>query len=112
MEAHFVEESRDEVTGEKKLDGWPVGTKWRYPQPRTLEQRLDHARTFRELFKMPPTMEFLVDSIDNSFNRAYAAWPDSAYMILSGKLHYCSVLEDGGFRSSVFSANIDRMLEQ
>lgn len=45
--AHFVEESIDEVTGLKRLDGWPVGTKWRYPQPKSLEKRLEHAAEFR-----------------------------------------------------------------
>ena len=107
-----MEESTDAATGEKKLDGWPIGTCWRFPQPRTLEQRLAHARKFRELFSFPSELEFVVDTIDNSFNRQYAAWPDSAYMMRNGALHYRSMLEEGGFRSSVFSKHIDELLRE
>lgn len=102
MEAHFVEERVDQVTGAKDLDGWPVGTCWRYPQPRTLEQRMHHAQVFREKFGFPADLEFVVDTIDNSFNRQYAAWPDSAYMISNGKLVYRSQLEEEGSRCKFF----------
>ncbi len=107
-----MEESRDPETGEKRLDGWPIGTCWRFPQPRSLELRLAHARKFRELFSFPPELEFVVDTIDNSFNRQYAAWPDSAYMMRRGELHYRSQLEDGGFRSAVFTKHINALLEE
>jgi hypothetical protein len=112
MEAHFVEESIDAETGEKRLDGWPIGTRWRFPQPKSLEQRLEHARMFRERFSFPAAIEFVVDTIDNSFNRQYAAWPDSAYMMRKGALHYRSLLEEGGFRSSVFTKHINALLEE
>jgi hypothetical protein len=74
MEAHFVEEKVNE-DGEKDYDGWPIGTCWRYPQPKTLEERIEHAEKFRKLFKFPDNLEFVVDTIDNSFNSKYAAWP-------------------------------------
>ena len=76
--------------------GWPIGTHWRYPQPKTLEQRMAHAREFREKFGFPKEVEFVVDTIDNSFNSKYAAWPDSAYMMHKGKLVYRSQLEEEG----------------
>lgn len=106
-----MEESVDPVSGEKRLDGWPIGTGWRYPQPRTLEQRMEHARLFRSKFKFPAEMEFVVDTIDNSFNRQYAAWPDSVYMVSRGKLVYRSLLEDEGMRSKPFSYHIEHLLE-
>jgi len=105
-----VEETVDPKTGEKDYIGWPVGNEWRYPQPKTLAQRMEHAKRFRELFNFPPDLEFVVDSIDNSFNSKYAAWPDSAYLIHGGKLHYRSQLEEEGFRSSSFSVHIEHLL--
>jgi len=107
-----VEPKVDAVTGERTLDGWPVGTKWRYPQPKTLEKRMEHAREFRERFQFPADLEFVVDTIGNDFNRQYAAWPDSAYLISNGgKLVYRSQLEDEGFRGVPFSVHIEHMLE-
>ncbi len=55
--AHFVETLVDPATGETQLDGWPVGTGWRYPQPRTLEQRMAHAQEFRFKFGFPNDLE-------------------------------------------------------
>jgi len=100
------------VDGEGRPDfiGWPVGTEWRYPQPKSLEQRLEHARKFQKLFNFPDDLEFVIDTLDNSFNSQYAAWPDSAYLISKGKLHYRSQLEDEGFRSSSFSVHIEHLL--
>jgi hypothetical protein len=119
--AHFVEPRINETTGAVEyLDGWPVGTRWRYPQPRTIEKRFEHAREFRcvfvclcvadfvccltlfilcsQRFSFPLEMEFVCDTIDNSFNRQYAAWPDSVYLISEGKLVYRSQLEEEGSR--------------
>lgn len=109
MEAHFVE--KIEVNGQVDYLGWPIGTKWRYPQPKTLEQRMEHAKEFREKFGFPKDIEFVVDTIDNSFNTLYAAWPDSAYMMNRGILVYRSQLEDEGLRSNAFSVHIDALLE-
>ena len=105
-----MEETRDE-NGQKDYIGWPIGTQWRMPQPKTIEQRIEHAKKFRELFNFPAELEFVADTIDNSFNSQYAAWPDSAYMICKGKMHYRSQLEAEGFRSSSFSAHIEDLLE-
>lgn len=112
MEAHFVEEAVDPATGERRLDGWPIGTGWRFPQPRTLEQRMEHAKLFQSKFGFPEGMEFVVDTIDNSFNKQYAAWPDSVYMVSDGLLSYRSLLEDEGMRRLPFSYHIESMLEQ
>lgn len=56
-QAHFVETVVDAATGTQQLDGWPIGTGWRYPQPRTVEQRMAHAREFRSKFGFPAELE-------------------------------------------------------
>lgn len=135
MEAHFVEtELVNTVTGERintcdvtcdeqkkqqqedqqrvELTGWPIGNAWRYPQPRTLQQRMEHAQRFRQLFHFPDELEFCVDTMQNSFNGQYAAWPDSAYVMHKGKLVYRSHVEDEGLRSKAFTVQIDHLLEK
>lgn len=105
-----MEETVNPETGEKDLIGWPVGTAWRFPQPKTLEKRIEHAKHFRELFNFPADLEFVVDSMDNSFNSKYAAWPDSAYLIKNGLLHFRSQLEEEGMRCDSFSVQIEHLL--
>ena len=110
MEAHFVEETKD-AEGRKDYIGWPIGNAFRYPQPKTIQERISHAQKFRNEFGFPNDLEFVVDSIENSFNVQYAAWPDSAYVIGGGgKLLYRSQLEDEGFRASCFSDQIEALL--
>lgn len=51
-----------------------------------------------------------MDDMSNSFNNAYAAWPDSAYVIHDGKLVYRSQLEDEGYRAQPFAVQIEALL--
>ena len=111
MEAHFVEEKRD-AAGRRDYDGWPIGTGWRYPQPRTLAERKRHALDFREKFGFPAELEFVLDPIDNCFNRRFAAWPDSAYVVSRGRLVYRSQLDEQGIRSASFAVHIEQLLSE
>jgi len=109
LEAHFVETLIDPETGEKRLDGWPIGNAYRIPQHKSLEERLQMASQFREDFGMQD-IEFCVDTMDNSFNKSYAAWPDSAYFIRKGRLEYRAKLEEEGLRSKPFTHHIEQLL--
>jgi type I thyroxine 5'-deiodinase len=51
-------------------------------QPRSLDARAALARCFASRF--PGVGRLVVDSIDNSANRAYAAWPERLYIIVDG----------------------------
>jgi len=50
-----------------------------YPQPQTLKARLAIANDFTRRFHYPIPM--LVDSMANSANTVYAAWPERLYVI-------------------------------
>jgi len=51
-------------------------------QPQSLAARAALARCFAARF--PGVGRLVVDSIDNSANRAYAAWPERLYVIVDG----------------------------
>ena len=117
MEAHFVEEKRDENGKVVDLEGWPIGTCWRYPQHKCIEDRIRNANEFRDKFGFPHELEFVVDSFpSNSFNSQYAAWPDSAYCVQRGstggepKLTFKGFLEDEGMRQLPFNHAIESLL--
>lgn len=111
MEAHFVEPVKDENGEVVDYLGWPIGTRWRYPQHKTTEERIKNAKIFQEQFGFPEGLEFVVDSFpNNSFNRSYAAWPDSAYYVHNSLLAYRGLLEAEGMRMAPFSQDIEKML--
>jgi len=60
-------------------DEWPLGNFVCVNQHTTIEQRVNAAKSFiaNYNFKIPT----YVDTIDNSFNKTYAAWPDRYYII-------------------------------
>lgn len=50
-----------------------------FKQPRTLEERLELARTFVRRMEVEGTT--LVDDMQNTANACYAAWPERIYVI-------------------------------
>jgi hypothetical protein len=73
------------ITEAHARDEWPVGKKISFcDQPTTLEARCALADKFlrdREC-KLP----MLVDTMDNDFQKNFAAWPFRFYIIQNGKL--------------------------
>jgi len=65
-------------------DEWPLGTKFCYAQPRTIERRLKFANEFVNdfNFKLP----VLVDTMGNEFDSLFAAWPERFFIVENGKL--------------------------
>ena len=57
-------------------DEWPVGLPFSaFDAPKTLEERCGLAQRFVDMWRLSKNIPVLVDSMDNAFNDAYAAWP-------------------------------------
>jgi len=68
------------------VDEWPLGNEVQIKQHQTLEERISAAKRFITHYDF--TVPLVVDSIDNSFNNVFAAWPERFYIINEGKLAY------------------------
>lgn len=78
--------------------------------PKTLEERQKVADDFAAQFKV--TIPILVDSIDDTVEKAYAGWPDRIYVIdAKGKIAYKGGPGPGGFKVSEVPAVLDKLLE-
>ena len=61
-----------------------------YPQPDTMEGKMDHARTLKDFYQLPWTVA--VDDLDGTLNLAMDGKPNSAYLIdRDGKIAFRSV---------------------
>ena len=80
-EAHASDEwtLRDDFNAE--LDG-----KWDVPVARTMDQRLHTAREWVDWLN--PSMEYVVDKMDDNARRTYAAWPERLVVIENGVVQY------------------------
>jgi len=66
-------------------DEWPVGKTVSFvDQPKHVSERLEVASVFRTATSFP--FPLLIDSIENSFQTAYAAWPFRFYIVHRGKI--------------------------
>jgi len=73
------------ITEAHAKDEWPVGSKVSHcKQPKTLSERLAIANAFvkQQEVKLP----LAVDTMTNSFQQEYAAWPFRFYVIQDGKM--------------------------
>ena len=109
LEAHFVEEKINE-DGSTELEGWPIGTQFRYPQHKTLDERIQMAKEFFSVQLEDSSFPIAVDSISNDFNNTYCSWPDRAYVFFNGRLMYKSYVNMGGSRDTVFTDQIKELL--
>jgi len=68
------------------VDEWPLGNAVQIKQHQTLDERIFAAKSFIQNydFKVP----LVVDSIENSFNSIFAAWPERFYIVHDNKLAY------------------------
>ena len=61
-----------------------------YPQPGTMEEKMDHARTLKDFYQLP--WPVAVDDLEGTLNIAMDAKPNSAYLIdREGKIVFRSV---------------------
>jgi len=65
-------------------DEWPLGNFACVNQHKTIEERVEAAKNFisKFNFKLP----VYVDTMENSFDNTYYAWPDRYYIIKDGKM--------------------------
>lgn len=64
-------------------DEWPLGVKYCFDQPKDMKTRLQIANDFVRDFRFKPVM--LVDTMDNEFDNAFAAWPERFYIVKKGQ---------------------------
>jgi len=75
------------ITEAHASDEWPVGPSISFcTQPQTLEERCGLAQKFvsTRLYRVP----MLVDTIDNGFQKAFAAWPFRYFIVKENKIAY------------------------
>lgn len=65
-------------------DEWPLGTKYCFNQPKTIDDRLRIANDFVNDFGFKIPM--LADSMKNEFDTRFASWPERFYIVQNGKL--------------------------
>ena len=77
-----------------------------FPQPGTFEEKLDHARAFRDMYQIP--WPVAVDSLDGMLHLAFDGKPNAAFLAnREGKIvfrtHWAS--DDGGLRRALESVS-------
>ena len=83
------------------VDGWQTASNEsegiRITQPRALSERIATARLTAERLDLP--IPILVDDMDDTSSRAFAAWPERLFVVDSrGSLRYCGEKGPYGFR--------------
>lgn len=61
------------ITEAHASDEWPIGSRYNYKQPQTVQERSEIARDFVRGFGV--RLPVFVDDVDNAFETTYAAWP-------------------------------------
>lgn len=64
---------------DSRPEEWPLGTKESVPQPKSLGERLERARSFSKRY--PSQVPVLVDGMGNEFDERFAAWPERFYIL-------------------------------
>ena len=108
-EAHPV----DGVLPERHDGNWLMGTPERgllVEDPQTLAERTALARHCQE--EMQLGIPFLVDTMDDAVNHAYAAWPDRLYVLdADGSVVYRGGKGPMGFRPDELAGVLTEMAE-
>jgi len=60
-------------------DQWPLGNHSKYPQHKTIEDRINVALQFQQDFQY--RAELYVDTIENTFNNLYSVWPERGFVV-------------------------------
>jgi membrane protease subunit (stomatin/prohibitin family) len=74
-------------------DEWPIGKQISFDQHKTIEERVTIARSFAADMKQKHgfSLPMVADTIDNGFDKAYAAWPVRFYVIQEGKISFIAM---------------------
>lgn len=67
-------------------DEWRLGSTVCIKQHKILEDRMEAARRFRD--ENAINIPILVDTMDNVFNKEFAAWPTRFYVVFNGEMVY------------------------
>jgi len=62
-------------------DKWPMKWAVEWPEPATLAERITCARKCDEDLGWSPEVLLLVDDMDNTFCKVFAAWPAGVYVL-------------------------------
>jgi len=65
-------------------DEWPVGDPLKIMQPKTNMERAAIAKKFQDDYQF--MLPMLVDSVENSFEQTYSAWPIRFYVVQDKKV--------------------------
>ena len=80
-------------------DEWPIGDLdpgVAINQHRSIEERIEAAKMFQKKYSLSPNIDFLVDTMDNSFNSMFESWPTRAWIISpDGRVCFKSMPGDG-----------------
>jgi type I thyroxine 5'-deiodinase len=77
--------------------------------PKTLEERRKVAKEFTEQFEV--SLPVLVDTLDDTMERAYSGWPDRLYVIdADGKLAYVGDPGPRGFKPADIPPVLKKLL--
>ena len=89
-------------------DEWPVGARVSFcNQPRTLEERVALAKSFRERFE--GSFPLLADTMDNQFMDAFAAWPYRFYIVQGGKVALKAMPDESGAGAALGVVSVMRL---
>jgi hypothetical protein len=79
-------------------DEWPIGDQISFEQHKTIEARVTAARLFASEMKKKYgfNLPLVADPVDNSFDKAYSAWPVRFYVIQDSKISYIAVAKNLG----------------
>jgi len=91
-------------------DEWPLGTKFCYNQPKTMERRLEIANNFMNDFNVELPM--LADTMDNEFDSIFAAWPERFYIVQGKQVVFVGEpTSEFGFDRNELRQNIQDLLD-
>lgn len=81
-----------------------------FNEPKTIEERSHIASTCAT--KLDLTIPFVIDTVDNKVEAAYAGWPDRLYVVdKEGKIAYKGQPGPRGFNVPEMSAKLDELLK-
>jgi len=66
------------------VDEWPVGDPLKIMQPRSNRERVAIAQKFKQDYNL--LLPMLVDTVQNTFEQTYSAWPIRFYVIQNSRV--------------------------
>lgn len=91
-------------------DEWKLGNRVNINQHKTLEERIQAAKSFVQdtNFKIP----MVVDSMENLFDKEYAVWPDRYFIVHNGKMTFIPSPGNYGYDRGDLEFTLNLMFKQ